>query len=68
VKPYRWLWVCAVMIGSVLSLPIVWSFADIANALMAIPNLVSLILLSRIIVNETRVYLWSENLDSSEVN
>jgi AGCS family alanine or glycine:cation symporter len=64
VKPYRWLWVVFVLIGSVLSLPIVWSFADIANALMAIPNLISLLLLSGVIINETRKYLWENNLDA----
>ncbi len=39
ILPYRWLWVVAVMVGSVATLPAVWSFADIANGLMAIPNL-----------------------------
>jgi AGCS family alanine or glycine:cation symporter len=58
VKVYRWLWVAAVMVGSVLTLPIVWSFADIANALMAIPNLISLIVLNRVIVQETHEHLW----------
>ncbi|MGE5430780.1 MAG: alanine/glycine:cation symporter family protein [Syntrophomonadaceae bacterium] len=63
IKPYRWLWVFAVMLGSVLSLPVVWTFADIANALMAVPNLVSLIALSGVIVAETRKYLWNNQLD-----
>ncbi|MDZ4225123.1 MAG: sodium:alanine symporter family protein, partial [bacterium] len=35
VFPYRLLWVAAVMVGSVATLPMVWSFADIANGLMA---------------------------------
>jgi AGCS family alanine or glycine:cation symporter len=65
VKPYRWLWVAAVMLGSVLSLPLVWSFADIANGLMAIPNLISLLALQGILVAETRKYLWSGNLEKS---
>ena len=56
VKIYRWLWVAAVMIGSVLTLPIVWSLADITNALMAVPNLISLLVLSHIVVKETRSY------------
>ena len=43
IKPYRFLWVIAVYFGSVLSLKIVWTFADITNGLMAIPNLISLI-------------------------
>jgi AGCS family alanine or glycine:cation symporter len=51
------------MIGSVLSLNAVWTFADITNALMALPNLVSLIFLSGVIVNETKKYLWSGKLD-----
>ena len=62
-KPYRWIWVGFVMIGSVLSLKAVWSFADITNALMAIPNLISLIFLNKIIVKETDEYLWQGNLD-----
>jgi AGCS family alanine or glycine:cation symporter len=65
VQPYRWLWVVAVMLGSVLSLPLVWSMADIANGLMAIPNLISLLALQGILVAETRKYLWSGNLDKS---
>ena len=66
IKPYRYIWVIFVMIGSVLSLNIVWTFADITNALMALPNLVSLLFLSGVIVNETKKYLWSGNLDAEE--
>jgi AGCS family alanine or glycine:cation symporter len=46
------------MVGSVVTLPMVWSFADIANALMAIPNLVALWALNDILVDETRKHLW----------
>lgn len=63
IKPYRYLWVGAVFIGSVASLPAVWNFADAANGLMAVPNLVSLLLLSGVLVSETREYLWNGNLD-----
>src|SRR3989338_2755975 len=58
--PYRLLWVAAVMIGSVATLPAVWSFADIANGLMAIPNLISLIALNGVLVHTTRRYLWEK--------
>jgi AGCS family alanine or glycine:cation symporter len=58
VWPYRVLWVVAVMAGSVVSLPAVWAFADVANGLMALPNLVSLIALTGVIVAETRTHLW----------
>jgi len=66
VAPYRWAWVGAVMVGSVLSLPVVWSLADIANGLMTVPNLISLIVLNRVLVAETRKYLWSGNLEGAE--
>ncbi|MFA6318640.1 MAG: sodium:alanine symporter family protein [Elusimicrobiota bacterium] len=54
VKPYRLAWVLAVMVGSVASLPSVWAFSDIMNGLMAVPNLISLIVLSGVIAAETR--------------
>lgn len=37
------------------------NIADIANALMAIPNLISLIVLNRVIVEETKKYLWDKS-------
>lgn len=63
ILPYRWLWVAAVMLGSVVTLNAVWSFADIANGLMAVPNLISLLALSGVVVKETREYLWNDQLD-----
>ncbi len=63
IVPYRCAWVAFVMIGSVSTLHVVWNFSDAANALMAVPNLVSLLLLSGVIVAETREYLWEGNLD-----
>jgi alanine or glycine:cation symporter, AGCS family len=58
IRPYRMLWVLAVLVGSVASLPAVWSFADVANGLMAVPNLVSLLAMTGVIVGETRTHLW----------
>ncbi|MBN2358326.1 MAG: sodium:alanine symporter family protein [Deltaproteobacteria bacterium] len=63
VLPYRVLWVIAVLVGSVASLPAVWAFADIANGLMAVPNLISMIALSGVLVALTREYLWQGNLE-----
>ena len=60
--PYRVLWVVFVMVGSVASLPCVWCFADIANGLMAVPNLLSLLAMNSVIVSETRTYLWDNKL------
>src|SRR5437879_10220181 len=58
IGPYRVLWVVAVMLRSVVSLKAGWDFADIANGLMALPILVSLIALSGVLVAETRTRLW----------
>lgn len=60
---YRVFYILAVFAGSVANLAIVWNVADCMNALMAIPNLVSLLLLSGVIVRETREFLWSGRLD-----
>ncbi len=66
VLPYRALWVIAVAVGSVSTLQSVWNFADIANGLMAIPNLIALLLLSGVVVSQTRQYLWEGSLDHPE--
>lgn len=63
VLPYRYIWVVMVFVGSIISLNIVWTFADITNALMALPNLVALLFLNKVIVSETEKYLWKGNLD-----
>ena len=60
---YRILYIAAVFVGSVMNLALVWNLADCMNALMAIPNLLSLLFLNGIIVHETRKYLWSGRLD-----
>lgn len=62
-KPYRILYIAAVFLGSIMNLDVVWNLADCMNALMAIPNLLSLLFLSGIIVHETRKYLWRGKLD-----
>jgi AGCS family alanine or glycine:cation symporter len=63
IKYYRIVYIICVFVGSVISLTFVWNLADCMNAFMAIPNLISLILLSGVVVRETRKYLWSGNLD-----
>ena len=60
---YRLIYIIAVFFGSIGNLSIVWNLADCMNALMAIPNLLSLLLLNGIIVHETRKYLWRGHLD-----
>lgn len=63
---YRLFWIAAVFAGSVLNLALVWGIADSMNALMAIPNLIALLLLSRVLVKETNKYLWSGKIDEED--
>lgn len=60
---FRAVFIAAAFFGSVISLDMVWNFADIANALMAIPNLISLLLLSGVVARDTKKYLWDNKLD-----
>jgi AGCS family alanine or glycine:cation symporter len=68
VKGYRVTYIIAVFLGSVMNLTIVWNLADCMNALMAIPNLLSLLFLSGVLINETRKYLWHDRLDATDTN
>ena len=67
IKYYRVAWVILVFIGSIMGLGLVWDLAEIMNALMALPNLISLILLSGILARDTQHFLWNGNLDQ-EIN
>ena len=60
--PYRVLYIAVALIAPVLALDLVWLIADILNALMAIPNLIAVLLLSPVIVKETKKYV--NNLDA----
>ena len=55
--PYRLLYVAIAAIAPVAALNLVWTIADILDALMAIPNLIAVLLLSNVIANDTRKYL-----------
>lgn len=63
--PYRVLYVVVAAIAPIVTLDVVWALADILNALMAIPNLIAVLLLSNVIAKETKVYIndldkWDE--------
>lgn len=62
---YRTVFVAFAFVGAVFELNLVWNLSDIMNALMAVPNLISLILLSGVIVRDTRHYLWEHRLDEA---
>jgi AGCS family alanine or glycine:cation symporter len=63
---FRILWVVFVYVGATTTLNLVWGFSDIANALMAIPNLISLLLLNKFIKKETDKFLSKENIDKED--
>ena len=53
---YRLVFVIMVALGGYLTLDVVWKIADIVNGLMALPNLIALLVLSPIIIKETKSY------------
>ncbi|BDZ82819.1 sodium:alanine symporter family protein [Claveliimonas bilis] len=54
---YRILYVAVAAIAPVVALDVVWALADILNALMAVPNLIAVLLLSNVIASETKKYI-----------
>ena len=56
ITPFRILWIIAVPIGAVSNLSFIWLVADTLNAMMAIPNLIALLLLSPVVFKLTREY------------
>lgn len=54
---YRWFWILAIFIGATTPASVVINFSDSANALMAIPNLISLLALSALMARESRQLL-----------
>ena len=62
--PYRVLYIAVAVIAPVVALDVVWDIADILNALMAIPNLIAVLLLSPVSVKETKKYL--DDLDAKD--
>ena len=61
---YRILYIAVAAIAPVVALDLVWLIADTLNALMAIPNLIAVLLLSNMIVKETKKYI--NDLDAKD--
>jgi len=59
IRLYRVLFIAGVMVGSMMKLEFVWNFSDLTNGLMAIPNLIALLLLSKVISSESKRYFES---------
>ena len=56
ILPFRLLWVLVIPIGSMMDLKFIWLLADTLNALMALPNLIALLLLSPVVFRLTKSY------------
>ena len=67
IKVFRVLWLIALPIGATQSLDFVWLLADTLNAMMAIPNLIALLLLSPVVYRLTRDHIKDVNADSIDM-
>ncbi|MBR9911735.1 MAG: sodium:alanine symporter family protein [Gammaproteobacteria bacterium] len=56
IVPFRILWILSIPVGAGVSLNLIWLIADTLNALMAVPNLIALVLLSPVVFKLTRAY------------
>ena len=68
VKGYRWLYILAIFIGPYMTVQAVWNIADIFNALMAFPNLIALVALSRVVFSETKNYFGKSDDEKGEIS
>lgn len=55
--PYRMVFTCVVFLSAITEIELAWTFSDLANGLMALPNLIGLIILSGLVARETKAYL-----------
>ena len=63
VRPYQVLYVLVAFLGAIGIGDLVWTISDITNALMAVPNIIVVLMLSGLIARETKHYVWDKNLD-----
>ena len=66
IRPYQVIYVAVAFLGAIGVGDIVWTISDIGNALMAIPNIIVVLLLSGMIARETRHYVYDGNLDEAD--
>ena len=66
IRPYQVVYVAVAFLGAIGVGDIVWTISDIGNALMAIPNIIVVLLLSGMIARETRHYVYDGHLDEAD--
>ena len=60
---YRIIFVIMAFLGAIGSIAIVWDFSDLANGFMVLPNIISVLCLNKVVLNDTKKYLWSNKLE-----
>lgn len=63
IKPYQVVYVAVAFFGAIGVGDVVWTVSDIGNALMAVPNIIVILLLSGMIARETRHFVYGRHLD-----
>ena len=66
IRPYQVLYVLMAFLGAIGVGDVVWTVSDIANACMAVPNIIVVLLLSGMIARETKHYVWDKNIDEKD--
>lgn len=66
VLPYRLVYIACIGVGAVMELNFLWLLCDLFNGLMAFPNLVGLLLLSPVIIEETKNYFADKTRESAK--
>jgi AGCS family alanine or glycine:cation symporter len=64
--PYRFIYVAFTFLGTILTITAVWDFADALNALMSIPNLIAVLLLSPEVAKMTKYYVHENRIDETD--
>ena len=66
VKPYQAVYVAAAFLGAIGIGDIVWTISDIGNALMAIPNIIMVLLLSGMVARQTKYYVYEDRIEEAD--
>ena len=66
IRPYQIIYVAIAFLGAIGVGDFVWTCSDIANALMVVPNIIAVLLLSGMIARETKHYVWDGNIDEKD--
>ena len=66
ILPYHIVYVLVAFLGAIGVGNVVWTISDIGNALMAIPNIIAILLLSGLICRETKHYVYEGNIEEED--